>query len=122
MRIDHQILQNWIHNDSRVLDLGCGDGSLLKALGEKHNVEGYGLEIDSDSITACIANGVNVIQKDLDEGLSNFPDNSFDTVVMTQALQVMHFPTWCWKRCCGWARSALSLSPTLATGAPAVTC
>ena len=92
MRIDHDILQNWITANSRVLDLGCGDGELLQGLKQSRNIEGYGLEIDADQITACIARGVNVIEKNLDEGLANFHDNSFDTVVMTQALQVMRFP------------------------------
>lgn len=92
MRIDHDILQKWIAPNSRVLDLGCGDGALLQNLTQSHNIEGYGLEIDSDHITTCIANGVNVIEKDLNNGLANFHNNSFDTVVMTQALQAMRFP------------------------------
>lgn len=92
MRIDHVILKDWINNDSRVLDLGCGDGTLLKNLKTEHNIEGYGLEIDPDQITACIQKGVNVIEKNLDDGLANFASNSFDTVVMTQALQAMRFP------------------------------
>ena len=92
MRIDHDILQHWITPQSRVLDLGCGDGKLLKVLKERFQIEGYGLEIDAQQITACIRNGVNVIEKDIDKGLENFSDNSFDMVVMTQALQVMHNP------------------------------
>ena len=75
-----------------MLDLGCGDGKLLKALQERFHIEGYGLEIDARQITACIRNGVNVIEKDIDNGLANFADNSFDMVIMTQALQVMHNP------------------------------
>ena len=75
---------DWIKENSRVLDLGCGDGSLLETLTNKHQVRGYGLEIDPDSISQCIDRGVNVIEQDLNEGLENFADASFDTVVMKQ--------------------------------------
>lgn len=92
MRIDHQVLQHWITAGSRVLDLGCGDGSLLAQLAGSRQIKGYGLEIDPEQITACINRGVNVIEKNLDDGLANFANNSFDMVVMTQALQVMRFP------------------------------
>ena len=91
-RIDLDIIKQWIKPSSHILDLGCGDGTLLKMLHQEKNVEGYGLEIDPDKITACVANGVNVLETNLDEGLSQFSDKSFDTVVMTQALQVMRFP------------------------------
>ena len=92
LREDLQIIQQWVQPDSQVLDLGCGEGTLLKYLQQHKNVRGYGLEIDPDKITACIANGVNVIEQDLDKGLSNFADNSIDTVVMTQALQAVQRP------------------------------
>ncbi|UZK02514.1 methionine biosynthesis protein MetW [Venatoribacter cucullus] len=92
LREDLQIIQQWVQPDSQVLDLGCGEGTLLKYLQQHKNVRGYGLEIDPDKITACIANGVNVIEQDLDKGLSNFSDNSIDTVVMTQALQAVQRP------------------------------
>lgn len=91
-RSDFDIIQRWITAESRILDLACGDGTLLKDLKKHHSVEGYGLEIDPDKITAAIANGINVIETNLDKGLSQFSDNSFDTVVMTQALQAMRYP------------------------------
>jgi len=91
MRIDLDIIQRWIDAETKVLDLGCGNGTLLMALREKR-VEGYGLEISSDEITQCIAQGLNVIEKNIGEGLHDFPDNSFDTVVMTQAIQTMMQP------------------------------
>lgn len=92
IRNDLSIIQDWIRPDSRALDLGCGDGTLLATLRDHKNVEGYGLEIGPEEITACIAKRVNVIEQDLDKGLDNFSDKSFDTVIMTQALQAMRFP------------------------------
>jgi len=92
MRIDLKIIQSWIAKGSRILDLGCGDGTLLKRLHDENQAQGYGLEIDSDEISACIAKGLNVIEQDLDCGLGNFTDKSFDTVLMTQALQTMTYP------------------------------
>ncbi|MBT6781133.1 MAG: methionine biosynthesis protein MetW [Porticoccaceae bacterium] len=83
---------DWIKENSRVLDLGCGDGSLLETLTNKHQVRGYGLEIDPASISQCIDRGVNVIEQDLNEGLENFADASFDTVVMMQTLQALRYP------------------------------
>ncbi len=92
LRIDLDILQQWVPVAGRVLDLGCGDGVLLKSLMDNRQIEGYGLEIDADQITACIARGVNVIEKDINEGLANFQNKSFDTVVMTYSLQVLRRP------------------------------
>lgn len=92
MRIDLNEIQHWIKQDSRILDLGCGDGTLLKFLIDTKQVQGYGLEIDSAQINICIDKGLNVIEQNLDRGLGNFADKSFDTVLMTQALQTLHFP------------------------------
>lgn len=92
LRVDLDILQQWITPGSRVLDLGCGQGDLLHALSKDREVEGYGLEIDADNIATCIGRGLNVIEQDLDEGLSNFADDSFDTVAMTYSLQVLRRP------------------------------
>ena len=92
MRIDLNEIQNWIEQNSRVLDLGCGDGTLLKFLIDNKQVQGYGLEIDPAQINACVDKGLNVIEQNLDRGLGNFSNKSFDTVIMTQALQTLHFP------------------------------
>lgn len=92
MRIELDIIQQWIHPGARVLDLGCGDGSLIRSLMDSRQVTAYGLEIDPLNINLCLEKGVNVIEQDLDQGLGNFQDNSFDTVVMTQTLQAVRFP------------------------------
>ena len=92
MNPDYSFISDWIESNSKVLDLGCGEGDLLSQLKQEHSVLGYGLEIDPQSIAQCVAKGVNVIEQDLNKGLTNFADNSFDTVVMTQALQAMRYP------------------------------
>ncbi|MEC8909337.1 MAG: methionine biosynthesis protein MetW, partial [Pseudomonadota bacterium] len=84
LRPDLSIIQQWIRPESEILDLGCGEGELLSYLKTEKNVHGYGLEINPEKLTACIRNGVNVIEQNLDNGLSNFEDQSIDTVVMTQ--------------------------------------
>lgn len=90
LRPDLEIISNWIHPHSWVLDLGCGDGGLLAYLAEHRWVRGYGLEIDEGNIVQCIHRGVNVIHADLEAGLSDFDDGSFDYVIMTQTLQAVH--------------------------------
>lgn len=75
-----------------MLDLGCGDGALLSYLARHRQITGYGLEIDPANVASCIEAGVNVIQANLNLGLSGFENDSFDTVVMTQALQALERP------------------------------
>jgi methionine biosynthesis protein MetW len=74
---------------ARVLDLGCGDGALLRFLTEERGIAGYGVEIDDRNVLACVQNGVNVIQRDLEAGLSVFESESFDFVILSQTLQAM---------------------------------
>ncbi|MEH6627590.1 MAG: methionine biosynthesis protein MetW [Motiliproteus sp.] len=92
MRAELEIIKQWINPGSHLLDLGCGQGELLSYLAEHKDISGYGLEINSEDISACIKAGVNVIQQDLNSGLTNFSDNSFDVVLMTQALQTVRRP------------------------------
>ena len=86
-RPDFAAIAAWIPEGASVLDLGCGDGSLLRYLKETRSVRGYGVEINDLDIVSCIANGVNVIQNDLESGLSDFEDGSFDFVMLSQTLQ-----------------------------------
>ncbi|MBP7178082.1 MAG: methionine biosynthesis protein MetW [Moraxellaceae bacterium] len=92
MRLDLALAEKWVTPASRVLDLGCGDGELLAHLRDSFAVRGYGIEIDADRITACIARSINVVEQNLNVGLGNFRDASFDTVIMTQALQAVEKP------------------------------
>ncbi|MEQ8661702.1 MAG: methionine biosynthesis protein MetW, partial [Gammaproteobacteria bacterium] len=92
LRPEHRLIADWITDGARVLDLGCGDGAFLAELQRTRGVTGYGVEIDPDNIVACIERGVNVIQANLDQGLSGFDEDSFDYVVMTQTVQAMRFP------------------------------
>ena len=92
MRIDHQLVEQWIEPNSRVLDLGCGDGTLLEHLQRQLGVTGYGLEIDEYKINQAIAKGLNIIEQNLNDGLARFAENSFDTVVMARALQAVKSP------------------------------
>ena len=92
LRPDLQIIADLINQHARVLDLGCGEGELLAHLQSDRSVNGYGLDVDPGNIRTCLAKGVNVIEQDLDEGLANFPDNSFDMVVMTETLQSVRRP------------------------------
>jgi len=92
MRQDLNHILRWIPTGARVLDLGCGDGEFLELLRRERDAEVTGIEIDAGNITAAIARGLNIIEQDLDGGLANFPDQSFDVVVMAHALQAVHFP------------------------------
>ncbi|RZA03592.1 MAG: methionine biosynthesis protein MetW [Moraxellaceae bacterium] len=92
MRLDHAIIDRWIKPGARVLDLGCGDGTLLHSLQVSKKIRGYGLEIDGQNIQRCVEKGLNVIEQNIDEGLHNFEDKSFDTVIMSQTLQTMYYP------------------------------
>lgn len=92
MDVDLSIIHEWVHPGAHVLDVGCGDGSLLAELVGERGITGYGLEIDPIRISLCLERGVNVIEQDADQGLANFADASFDIVIMTQTLQAVRYP------------------------------
>lgn len=93
-RLDLALIKPYIKDESRVLDLGCGNGELLEILKRDKNINGLGIEIDAINITDCIARGISIVEHDLDLGLGRFANNSFDTVVMSQALQSLRHPNF----------------------------
>lgn len=89
-RPDLARIASWIRPGSRVLDLGCGDGTLLAWLRDHKGVAGAGVERSDASVIASVQRGVDVIQQDLEDGLALFDDQQFDTVVLSRTLQAMH--------------------------------
>jgi methionine biosynthesis protein MetW len=88
-RPDFDAIAHWVKPRAKVLDLGCGDGSLLRYLRDTRQIQGYGIDIDDANLLACLKNRVNVIQSDLESGLSGFESDSFDYVILSQTLQAM---------------------------------
>ena len=89
-RPDFDAIASWIRSSSRVLDLGCGNGDLLKYLTDRRAATGYGVEISDENLLASVRSGANVIQMDLESGLSVFESHSFDYVILSQTLQAVH--------------------------------
>lgn len=88
-RADHAVIAGLVSPGAKVLDLGCGDGSLLRHLRETKGARGYGVEIEDARIPACVRNGINVLQMDLESGLSGFDPGSFDYVILSLTLQAL---------------------------------
>ena len=91
-RKDLLLISLWIRPSSKVLDLGCGDGELLKLLKIDKNINGYGIDNDVMNVKKSLTNNINVLQMDLDDGLGDFESNSFNYVVLAQSLQVVKNP------------------------------
>jgi methionine biosynthesis protein MetW len=92
--IDQKIFAEWISDGASVLDLGCGDGSLLGYLTKTRRIRGQGIELNPKAISLCVSEGLNVYQQDIDSGLSEYEDNSFDYVILNQTLQQVKKPAF----------------------------
>jgi len=92
MRFDLQIIASWIEPGSRVIDLGCGEGELLKYLINHKNVSGNGIEHNESRVALCIENGLSVLQGDINEEVLDYPDSTFDYVILSQTLQQVYEP------------------------------
>jgi methionine biosynthesis protein MetW len=90
MRSDFAAIAKWIKPKSQVLDVGCGDGTLLSYLKEAKSAHVYGVELADDKVLVCAQKGLNIVQQNLEGGLALFEDNSFDTVILSQTLQTIH--------------------------------
>ena len=91
-RKDFDVITEWVNPNARILDLGCGDGSLLKMLNVKRNVSGYGVDSSIDKTIKSLDNSINIINADINDNMNYFKDKSFDFVVLAQSLQVVDNP------------------------------
>jgi methionine biosynthesis protein MetW len=91
-RVDHLVIAEMVQPNSRVLDIGCGDGALLQLLSETKNVDGRGVEISRERVNACVARGLSVIQGDADRDLNDYPDQAFDYAILSLTIQATRFP------------------------------
>jgi len=92
MKREFKIIADLLPENSRVLDVGCGDGTLMKYLSNKKNIDVRGLELNEENVEACIAKGLSVIEGNAETELGQFPDKSFDYVVLSQTLQAFYSP------------------------------
>ena len=92
MRFDLQIIASWIEPGSKVLDLGCGEGDLLYFLKKNKEVDGIGIEQAEAKVVQCIEKGLSVLQGDINEEVADYPDNTFDYVILSQTLQQVYEP------------------------------
>ena len=90
-RLDHLLVADMVEPNSRVLDVGCGDGELLKLL-EARGVDGRGIELSREGVNECVAKGLAVIQGNADTDLADYPDDAFDYVILSQTLQATQHP------------------------------
>jgi methionine biosynthesis protein MetW len=92
MRLDYRVIADWVGSEASVLDLGCGDGELLSILVSEKRVRANGIEIDEQAIYKCVERGLSVFHEDIEQGLSGYPDESFDYAIMNGSLQQVRMP------------------------------
>ena len=91
-RVDHLLIAEMVEKDSRVLDVGCGDGALLQLLADTKQVDGRGIEVSRERVNACVARGLSVIQGDADRDLDDYPDGAFDYAILSLTIQATRHP------------------------------
>ena len=91
-RTDLELITSLVDKEARILDVGCGNGELLKSLKNKKNVKGQGLELKQERVNKCVAKGLSAIQGNADSDLSLYPDQSFDCVILSQTIQATNNP------------------------------
>ncbi|MGY2049996.1 methionine biosynthesis protein MetW [Methylobacterium sp. JK268] len=91
-RADHRVVLGLVEAGARVLDVGCGDGSLLALLRDRRGIDGRGIELSREGVNACLARGLPVIQGDADTDLADYPDDAFDYVILSQTIQATRQP------------------------------
>ncbi len=91
-RTDLELITSLVDKETRILDVGCGNGELLKSLKNKKNVKGQGLELKQERVNKCVAKGLSAIQGNADSDLSLYPDQSFDCVILSQTIQATNNP------------------------------
>ena len=92
MKIEFKIIADLLPNNARVLDVGCGDGTLMKFLSKEKDIDVRGLELNEENVEACISKGLSVIEGNAENELNQFPDKSFDFVILSQTLQAFYNP------------------------------
>jgi len=91
-RVDLLLVSEMVSRGAKVLDVGCGDGELLRLLGENRNVDGRGIELSREGVNECVIKGLAVIQGDADTDLADYPNDAFDYVILSQTLQATRHP------------------------------
>ena len=92
MKIEFKIISNLIPNQARILDVGCGDGSLMQSLIKEKDIDARGIELEEENVKKCISKGLSVIEGNAENELGQFPDKSFDFVILSQTLQAFYNP------------------------------
>ena len=92
IRVDHLLISEMVRADARVIDIGCGDGALLRLLADTKGADARGIEISHEGVSECVAQGLSVIQGDADRDLVDYPDRAFDYAILSETIQAVQNP------------------------------